>query len=314
MVKIGIHLVLVLAMFVAAGAASEPSIELTATPTNAELGDSVELSISYRWNEDWTPARAPNPSLDLGNLHTISLKGPVQQDSGDVQVVNWTAKVLLETSGTWLVPQPSLTFQHRDGHSKRVTAAEVFITVGSGASEATLPELRGLWLPPEELTETSTTWWPYALTALLIFVIGTLWLLRHRTDNEQALAKDIFQHDLRAARAIGDGREAGVRLSTALRRYCGAIEQFDGVGATGPEVIQRCSKLPAAARSELRHLLEQLDGLLWAPAALASATVSPLLDQAERWVTQEEQRRAQLAEEQAANKNLSAGQQSGSAA
>ncbi len=90
--------------------------------------------------------------------------------------------------------------------------------------------------------------------------------------------------DLRAATATGDGKEAGARLSLALRRYLGRQFSFDGPGSTTRETAAFLRGLLGDdEHRDLVRLLDQLDGLRWSPDELAISAIMPPAEAARSW-------------------------------
>jgi hypothetical protein len=264
------------------------SIDLSASPAAVNVGDPVTITLTYRWPHGWvptTPSHEPDPSAAFAGEFVTSLP-PVQRIStGEEERRTFVLTCSALRSGAWALPRPTLAV---DGPRGRVeaTASAVIVQVGTEAKPAQLPPPRPAWARPRAAGAAATPAWVYGAVAVAIAGLATwLLLLRRRAAPPPPTPREVFARDWQAAADSGDGKEAGARLSLALRRYAGAIYRFDGPGSTTRETAFHLrGRMPEGEQRELVRQLDQLDALRWAADDLEVTAVRPSLDAALAWV------------------------------
>ena len=82
------------------------------------------------------------------------------------------------------------------------------------------------------------------------------WLLRRAEVVVQRPPAEVFADEVAGALRCADGKQAGAIISLALRRYSGAIYNFDGPAATVDEIVGLIADaVTAAEQAELRKVL-----------------------------------------------------------
>jgi hypothetical protein len=266
-----------------------PSVSLRAQPTQVAVGDSVVLSVNYRWLADAPPAQMPDPSAALAQEIVSAIKGPDRSTADGIVEHSWTATVVMRSSGTWQAPVFELAVDDTP-----VRSSEVLITVGTASTEAALPPPSALWtrsaIPPEQ----QAAIWPWVVAIIVLLLIAALaavLLLRRRRPGPTPFQR--FSTELAQVLEASEAAEAGARLAGCLRRYCGRRWAFDGAGATGRELIDHLhDELPSTDLAQLRRIMNHLDDLRFSPEGLALAQVRSLLDEGRSWVSRQEHRLA----------------------
>lgn len=289
-------------------AAAEPdpvAIEMTATPAAVEVGKEVAIAILWRWPKGWTPRAEPDLAALFADELVIAFPPVRATSTGQEERRSVTLTVLARRSGAWVLPRPVFTVAGASGEVG-VQAAQVVVQVGASASPAQLPPPRPLWTRAQATAPLHRRWWPYAIAAVVVGGALAL-LLRRRHGAPAATPWQVFERDLASVGAAPDGKEAGHRLSLALRRWAGATWRFDGPGATTRELAARLrAVLPADEHQAIVRLLDQLDALRWAADDLPPGSVLPLADDTRRWAAAVETRLRAAAEAAAARKPVAA--------
>jgi hypothetical protein len=276
-------------------AAAEPTISVSAVPASVAVGEAVTVTITYRWDAEWSPVTPPDPMPALTGLFLTSAPPPERRsDACTVRVV-----IAAERSGAWELPQISAAFRAGDGSERLVTAPTVTVQVGTEAAPPALPDPLPALTRPTAGAERDQRWWwiggGIAAAAGLLAV--ALW--RRRTVTGPTI--DPHEHcrvSLDAAAALADGKEAAAALGLALRTWIGALHRFDGAGATVREVAAMLRARPACPAEEARvllRLLERLDEGRWSYGPLPLTVVSPQADEARLFVAGVAARMAQEA-------------------
>lgn len=296
--------------------AAEPACSLTVTPGQWTVGDVVTAQVTYRWPLDRQLAAPADPAPDLQGVPVERVEQLSDHRVGGERIVTWELRLVVPQSGSWALPRPALRLRGSEmlaggiAELVELRAPEVILQIGQGAEEPALEPPAGLWSRPTiDLPPESRSWrWWLAGGLVLVLALTAVLFLRTRKKAPPPPPAEVFARELAAARACGEGRQAGALLSLALRRYCGNQQGFDGPGATADEVLVRLhGALPTEATLSLRRILRELESLRWSPAALPPEALQPRLAAAEEWVRGEEERRAQAAAEKQGQTPVEAG-------
>ena len=264
-------------------AADQPSVTVEANPAQVAVGSPVDITVTYRWPPGWSGGE-PDPTEAFSDCFVVDLPPPEAWKTAEGSGRRWKLRCLSQASGTWALPQPVFTAQGPDG-PVTVTAAAVVVNVGAEAAAIDPAPPRPLWLSTDVPADTTAWWVAAACSGLLavILVILLWWLPRRRVEVVVPPLELLRQACAEAARSR-DGKEAGARLSLALRTYAGAIGGFDGAGTTTRECLSRArSRLHDTEAVALGRLLDGLDGLRWSADDLALAAVDPLRQNSLVW-------------------------------
>jgi len=114
------------------------------------------------------------------------------------------------------------------------------------------------------------------------------WRMRRQAVASGPTSWDIFTRELADTSAASDAKDAGARISLAVRRYAGAIWRFDGPGQTTREVAATLRRLRAGRITEdeqrdLLRLLSRLDDLRWSPGDAPVEAMHDLVTLARTW-------------------------------
>ncbi len=304
------------------------AVELSAVAPAINVGDPVAVTFTYRWPRAWTPvgpgsrAGEPDPGAGLTGQFVTDLPPARRLASGDEERRVYTITLAALRSGPWEVPVPPFTVRETraDGsvadHAAAGTA--LLLQVGTEAAPPQLPAPRAAWTRPASDASGRTMLLSAAAVLLAAAALTVALLLRRRALPPVQTPRQRFESDWEATRVAPDGKEAGARLSLALRRYSGAQFAFDGPGSTTRETAAALrGRIPEAEQRELVRLLDQLDGLRWAAEDLPATAVRPLMEGARAWCdgvqrrldaeAEEAARQAQARTQPAAATNTSAG-------
>ncbi len=277
----------------AAEAAAHLGVEVTAQPAAVAIADQLTVTVAYRWPHGWTvetPQGEPDPSPAFAREFVTSFPPAQRSSTGEEERRTFRLSVMANHSGSWELPRPTLSVRGPGGRCA-ITAAPVIVQVGTEARPAELPPARPQWVRPvaDDGARTRPWLWLAAVFAAGALTLLALWRRRSRTVVPSPFA--VLVDDLRAATATGDGKEAGARLSLALRRYVGRLFSFDGPGSTTRETTAFLrGLLPDAEHRDLVRLLDQLDGLRWSPGELALSAILPPAEAARSWCEQVQRR------------------------
>jgi hypothetical protein len=255
--------------------------------TSLEVGDSLSLTITYRWPHGWqveTPSHEPNPARAFANEFVTSLPPPERTSTGEEERRVFTMSVTALHSGAWELPRPTMSVSRGKQHLE-ATASAVLLQVGADARPADLPPPRPAWVQPTVALNSNRARWLWG-SALVLVIIALVAFMRWRRRSVAIPLTPIehFARDWQAATSTADGKEAGARLSLALRRYVGALFAFDGPGSTTKETSTHLRRrMPNQEHIDLVRLLEQLDALRWGPDELPASAVRPLAATAQTW-------------------------------
>ncbi len=277
-------------------------VELAAQPASVAIGDQLTVTITYRWPHGWTvttPNHEPDPAAAFAREFVTSFPPPRSTSTGEEERRVFRLTVMANHSGSWELPRPTLSVRSLQG-TRDLTATPVLVEVGTAARAAALPPPRPPWVRPRSLDpDGARPWlWLAAVLAAGVLTLMTLWRRRAATPAPTPFAE--LDDELHAATATGDGKEAGARLSLALRRYLGRQFSFDGPGSTTRETAaQLRGRLSEDEHRDLVRLLDQLDGLRWSPGELAISTIMPPAESARGWCTRLQRRLDEAAAERA---------------
>jgi hypothetical protein len=265
----------------------------TATPASVGVGDEVTVTIDYIVPRGFTATTELDPGPLFRDLFVTAFPPPKLVTTGEGEERHWTVTVVAGSSGPWKLPQPSMTARGPAGEIT-IDAPEVIVTVGTAAAPAQLPPARPLWSKAETRGPVTGPWLWLIVTVLAIFAAFLALLFwRRRAAASAVPPAETFAAECARCRGAADGKDAGARLSLALRRYCGAIWSFDGAGATTRDMagLLRAKLTPEEHRAVMT-LFEELDGLRWSADDLPANAVTSLVDRAKAWVDGVETRRA----------------------
>lgn len=278
-----------LLLLLAALAAGEPRVELAASAPQVAVGENVTLTITYRWPRGWTVSPEPDPGPELGGLFVTAAPPPERSRTGEEERRTFRYTVAAARSGAWLLPRPAFTATGPGG-AVEARAPEVVVQVGTEAAPPQLPAARPALIRPPPSLAPARRWPWYAGGTLLAAALAGLWWWRRQRRREAAAlsAWQVLVQDLAAVRGAADGKELGAGLSLALRRYAGALWDFDGPGQTTREVgasLRRLGpgRIAEAEAADLLRLLGRLDDLRWSAGDLPAAAVADSATLAEAW-------------------------------
>ena len=264
------------------------SVETSASANALNIGETLVVTVTYRWPAGWTvvaPNGEPDPARDFTNAFVTNLPPPQKNSSGQEERRVFTVTLLANRDGAWELPRPTLTVQTPDG-TRSVVASSVLVQVGAEDKPAELPPPRQAWTRAKGPADHQRAWWILGIALVAIAGLVALLLARRRQQETTRTPWEQFYEDWQTASTAADGKEAGARLSFALRRCLGTVFRFDGPAATTREATAFLrSRLPDDEFSELARLLESLDALRWAPEHLPPSAVRPLIEQGRGWNT-----------------------------
>ena len=263
------------------------SVSLSASPATANVGDRVTVTLTYRWPHGWLAegrGNEPDPARDFAGEFTVDLPPPVRTSTGEEERRVFTVVLAAQRAGAWALPRPTLTARN-GAQSASAVASEVIVQVGSEDKPPQLPVARPAWTPARNPDAGGLPAWIWICLTIAVLGLGVLALTARRRRLVSAPTPwEIFASDWQTAGAVSDGKEAGARLSLALRRLAGALFAFDGPGATARETLWHLrGKLNDDEQRDLGRLLDQLDALRWAADDLAPSAMRPLIDSGQRW-------------------------------
>lgn len=277
-------------------------VDLSASPAAVAVGDAVTVTLTYHWPHGWTvltPSHEPEPASAFASEFVTSVPPAQASSTGEEQRRTFTLTLLALHSGTWQLPQPGLDVEGPMGH-RHVSANAVIVQVGTEAKPADLPVARGAWVHPPSTGSGPMAWWLIPLAVVLLVValgLAYWWTRRHLVPPPTPL--QVFTAECLAAISTSDGKEAGARLSLALRRYVGALYAFDGPGSTTRETaIYLRGRLSDDEQHALLRLLGQLDDLRWSVPDLPATLVRESAQSARTWCDQVQHRLDEAALEQ----------------
>ncbi|HEX3135165.1 MAG TPA: hypothetical protein VHX44_16490 [Planctomycetota bacterium] len=262
------------------------SVDLTASANAVNVGESLTVVVTYRWPAGWTvvaPDGEPDPAKDFANAFVTNLPPPQKQSSGQEERRVYTITLSATRDGAWELPRPTLTVKTPEG-TRSVVAPTALVQVGAEDKPAELPPARKAWTRAQGPADNERAWWVLGVALVAIAGLVALVLARRRQQEATRTPWELFYEDWQAASTAADGKEAGARLSLALRRCLGTVFRFDGPAATTRETATFLrGRLPDDEHRELIRLLESLDALRWAPEHLPPSAVRPLAEQGRAW-------------------------------
>jgi hypothetical protein len=252
------------------------------------IGDALTVTVTYRWPAGWAvvaPGGEPDPAKDFADAFVTDLPPPQKHGSGQEERRVFTITLLAKRSGAWELPRPTFTVKTPEG-TRSLVAPSVLVQVGAEDKPAELPPPRKAWTRAQGPADQRRAWWMLGVVAVGLVGLAALLLARRRSQERASTPWELFHEDWLAASNAADGKEAGARLSLALRRCVGTVFRFDGPAATTREAAGFLrGRLPDDEQRELVRLLEGLDALRWAPEHLPPSSVRPLVDQGRAWIT-----------------------------
>lgn len=262
------------------------SVSLSASANSVNIGEALIVTVTYRWPAGWTvvaPNGEPDPAKDFANAFVTNLPPPQKHSSGQEERRVFTITLLANRDGAWELPRPTFTVQTPEG-ARSVVASTVLVQVGAEDKPADLPPARQAWTRARGPADTQRAWWMLAVVLVVIAGVVALLLARRRQQEIVRTPWEQFYEDWQTTANAADGKEAGARLSLALRRCLGTVFRFDGPAATTRETTTFLrGRLPDDEFRELVRLLESLDALRWAPEHLPPSAVRPLIEQGRAW-------------------------------
>ena len=262
------------------------SVSLSASANSVNIGDPLVVTVTYRWPGGWTvvsPNGEPDPAKDFANAFVTNFPPPQKNSSGQEERRVFTLTLLANRDGAWELPRPTFTVQTPEG-ARSVVASTVLVQVGAEDKPADLPPARQAWTRARGPADNERAWWMLAVALVVIAGVVALLLARRRQQETTRTPWEQFYEDWQSASNAADGKEAGARLSLALRRCLGTVFRFDGPAATTREAAAFLrGRLPDDEFRDLVRLLESLDALRWAPEHLPPSAVRPLAEQGRAW-------------------------------
>ncbi len=302
----------------AATAPADPrvTVEMSAAPAELTMGDNVVVTITYRWPRGWR-ADEPNPSRDFQGQFVIASPPPRKLAGDGREERSFSLTVCPVSSGAWELPRPAFSAAPEHGVGVRAVANTVIVQVGANKDAPGPPDARPLMKRPPPGMGPARLWaWIAGGCLALAGLLGLVIARRRRLRAAAApRPREIFARELSEAARAEDGKEAGARISLALRRYAGSIWNFDGPGSTAREAAAAVRALAPATFSEeareLGRLLENLDALRWAADNLVIGALKPLMEASSRWSLAVQNR---LDDEERARQQIKQGRRAGAAA
>jgi len=267
--------------------AADPAIDLSATPAQISVGETVQVTVTYRWPHAWTVDAEPDPALAFRSQFVTAAPPASRSSTSEEERRVFRYTVAATRSGAWLLPRPQFSVRSPQG-PLTVTAPEVIVQVGTESAPPKLPAARPLLLRPPQALPSSRLWWWLGGGALLVVIAVVWWLRRRRAVASGPTPWQVFEAELSGARAASDGKTAGAAISLAVRRYAGATWGFDGPGLTTREMGYVLRRLRAGRISddesrELLRLLARLDDLRWSASDAPAEAMHDLVTLAHTW-------------------------------
>ena len=267
--------------------AVEPAVDLSATPAQIAVGETVQVTVTYRWPHGWTVDAEPDPAVAFRSQFVTAAPPAARSSTAEEERRTFRYTVAATRSGAWLLPRPQLAVRSPQGPVS-VTAPEVIVQVGSESAPPNLPAARPLLLRPPQALPGSQRWWWIGGAAALIAIAALWWRRRRGTIASGPTPWQVFEADLSSARSAADGKSAGAAISLAVRRYAGGIWGFDGPGLTTREMGVTLRRLRAGKISDdesrdLLRLLARLDDLRWNVNDAPTEAMHDLVTLAHTW-------------------------------
>lgn len=264
------------------------AVDVSASANSVNVGGSLTVTVTYRWPAGWAvvaPLGEPDPAKDFAQCFVTNLPPPQKQSSGQEERRVYTLTLSAVRDGVWELPRPTLTVQTPEG-SRSTVAAAVLIQVGAEDQPAQLPPPRKAWTRAVSPLDDQRAWWALAVVAVALAGLVAMVMLRRRQQKVVRTPWEQFYDDWQSAASAADGKEAGARLSIALRRCLGTVFRFDGPASTTRETAMHLrGQLHDDEHRDLVRLLESLDALRWAADDLPPSAVRPLVELGRGWST-----------------------------
>ena len=265
-----------------------PLVELSANPAQVAVGETIVVTVTYRWPHGWSVAGEPDPAADFRSLFVTAAPPAERASTGEEERRTYRYTVAAARSGAWLLPRPALTAQGPTG-AKMAQAPEVIVQVGAESAPPKLPAARPLLVRPPVALASDHRWWWIGGGLAALLVAGLVWWRLHRRAAVSGPSPwELFGGELDAAKSSSDAKDAGARISLAVRRYAGSVWRFDGPGQTTREVGATLRRLRSGTITEeesrdLLRLLGRLDDLRWSPGDAPAEAMQDLVTLARTW-------------------------------
>ena len=278
---------LLMCMVLAAGEA-QPRVELSVSPTQVAVGETVQVVVTYSWPRGWTTAE-PDPAAAFRDCFVTNAPPAERLATGEQERRIHRYTVAATRSGAWSLPRPAFAARGPAGPVS-AEAPEVIVQVGAESAPPKLPSARPMLIRPPEALPARRWPWLAGGGALAIAVIALWWYRRRGRVSTGPSAWQVFNDELATARTASDGKDAGARISLAVRRYAGRTWGFDGPGATTRELGGTLARLRAGSISDdeardLLRLLGRLDDLRWSAGDAPAEAMSDLATLAHSWTS-----------------------------
>lgn len=279
--------------------ADTASVVVRVDPATTSLGKEVQVFVDYRWPNTLEPVAPPDPAgvLDAAGIPVVGLPPPQEENAGAMSTSSWRLRVLAPRSGTWVLPEMELALTDSRSVRHVVSAPMVAVQVDTDTAHSALPPPRPLYSPPRPANPW-TLIWILVFVVFILAVIGIPWYLRSRRSQPTIPPAEQFRRDLASARDTHDPQTLGLAVGAALRRYCGNIWGFDGLGLTAREMRSHIpTDCDPERRTALLRILDDLEGLCWRAQRPEAGALQPFAGAAEAWVEACEADRRRAAEE-----------------
>ncbi len=262
--------------------AEEAVFTAQALPAQVDDGHSVQVVFEARWPSSWPQDEAlvADPRRHLEGI--IAAPPPSRHRSANAVTMRWQVDVMPPQQGLWQIPAAQLALEAPDG--QRLLSAEA-LTIAVGP-QAPLPQLCAplLWWPEPAAPRAL---WPIIVISMLVVAVavGIAWS-RHRRPAAAPLFIRPLEELLQALHNLpGQPRPAAVRISAALRHFCGRRWIFDGVGATVQETMGHCAgHLNHTQIAELDDILARTERLCWQAVEPTPQSIDVLAEDIRAWV------------------------------
>ncbi len=279
-------LLLLLACLALTAGEAQPRVELSATPAQVAVGETVQVVVTYSWPRGWTTAE-PDPAAAFRDCFVTAAPPAERLTTGEQERRVHRYTVAATRSGAWSLPRPSFAARGPAG-TVQAEAPEVIVQVGAESAPPKLPAARPMLIRPPEALPVRRWPWLVGGSGLVIAVVALWWFRRRAGVSSGPSAWQVFTDELAAARTASDSKDAGARLSLAVRRYAGRTWGFDGPGATTRELGGTLARLRAGSITDeesrdLLRLLGRLDDLRWSAGDAPAEAMSDLATLAHSW-------------------------------
>jgi hypothetical protein len=215
-----------------------PGLAATVAPPSARLGETVQLTLTYRLPEG---SHLPK-TLEIGGLDGLTV---LDRHAVPGKIV---LKLLVDQLDTWKTRDLTLRYLDREGHTQDLSTTAVSVSVLSNLGEK--PEEQGL-RPIQDIVPTRSPWldflpWMAGFLGLVALALGLFWWRKKRRIDE-IRAEILDPPHIRAQKELaqltqenlfetGQVKRFYFRFSEILRRYLGAIRGFRAIDLTTEEI------------------------------------------------------------------------------